>query len=369
MKSFTKNLPPSFTSFSLPRRPVFSTYAFRAPSECARDKGRSKRGTNITTVSMLHPHQGFLSRLTNGILPVVSLASLLLGGAALASGGEHAAGAHEALTPNAPVLFHVGPLPVTNSMVLMWVVSAVIILVAHLATRNIKDTPEGLQNFVEWIVESLRNFLESVIGRDLTAQTFWFFASAFIFILTANWFGLLPGVGTIGWGIPDAEGNLNHISEPLFRGANADLNMTLAMSIVFFASWIFWALKANGLGGFLMHIFGPRGESKGVLKLLMIVVFLSVGVLEVVSIMFRPVSLSFRLYGNVFAGETMLEAMAGLVKPLAPIIPIPFYFLELLVGFVQSLVFMLLTAVFTLLICDHGDGHDDAHAAHEGDAH
>jgi F-type H+-transporting ATPase subunit a len=110
-----------------------------------------------------------------------------------------------------------------------------------------------------------------------------------------------------------------------------------------------------------MHIFGPRGDSKGLLKVLMVVVFLSVGVLELVSILFRPVSLSFRLYGNVFAGETMLEAMSNLVPALAPLIPVPFYFLELLVGFVQALVFTLLTSVFTLLICDHGDGHDEAH--------
>jgi len=298
------------------------------------------------------------ARLRAGILPVLGCVSLLLGNVAIASEAAHAAGGHEeALTPNAPVLFHLGPLPVNNSMVLMWVVCAIIILVARAATKDIKETPEGLQNFVEWIVESLRNFLENILGRALTTQTFWFFASAFIFILTANWFGLIPGVGTVGWGTPDASGSLHHISEPLLRGANADLNMTLAMSIVFFAGWLYWALKANGVGGFIMHIFGPRGDSKGVMKIMMIVVFLCVGVLELVSIMFRPVSLSFRLYGNVFAGETMLEAMSNLFKPLAPIIPIPFYFLELLVGFVQALVFTLLTSVFTLLICDHGDGH------------
>lgn len=275
--------------------------------------------------------------------------------------GAHAEHAHESLTPDAPVVFHLGPLPVTNSMILMWIVAAVVILVARAATKDIKQTPEGLQNFVEWIVESLRNFLESILGRALTAQTFWFFATAFTFILTANWFGLIPGVGTIGWGVPDAEGRLSHISEPLLRGANADLNATLAMSVVFFAGWIFWALKANGIGGFFMHIFGPRGQSKGFLKILLVVVFFCVGGLEVISILFRPVSLSFRLYGNVFAGETMLEAMSNLYKPLAPLIPVPFYFLELLVGLVQALVFTLLTSVFTLLICDHGDGHEEGH--------
>ncbi len=322
-----------------------------------------------------------------GFLPVLGCVSLFLSGMATAaevggqgavslaavaevahgaaSTGAHEAAAHEAaLTPNAPVLFHLGPfhlgpLPVNNSMVLMWVVSIVIILVARAATKDLKENPEGLQNFVEWIVESLRDFLENILGRALTAQTFWFFASSFIFILTANWFGLLPGVGTLGWGTPDGSGALNHISEPLFRGANADLNLTLAMSVVFLVAWFYWGLRANGVGGFLLHIFGPRGDAKGFLKLILILVFLCVGVLELVSIMFRPVSLSFRLYGNVFAGETLLETMSNLVKALAPVITIPFYFLELLVGFVQALVFTLLTAVFTLLICDHGDGHAD----------
>jgi F-type H+-transporting ATPase subunit a len=282
-------------------------------------------------------------------------------------GDDHGHHHHE-LPAHAPVLTHIGPFPINNSMVLTWAVAGLIIFFAQMATRNVKEVPDGAQNFWEWMVESLRNFLEGIIGRDLTRKTFWFFASVFIFILASNWFGLIPGVGTVGWGPTNAQGGLAYIDTPLLRGGNADLNMTLAMAIIFFGCWIYWALKANGPGGFFMHIFGPRGESKGLLKVLMVVVFFCVGILEVVSIMFRPVSLSFRLYGNVFAGETMLEAMANLYPPLAPIIPIPFYFLELLVGFVQALVFTLLTAVFTLLICEHHEephhGEGEAAAAH-----
>jgi len=242
-------------------------------------------------------------------------------------------------------------------MILTWIVAIGIIVFAQYATREVKEVPDGAQNFWEFLVESLRNFLESIIGRHLVAKTFWFFATIFIFILFTNWFGLLPGVGTIGWGIPEAPGSfaLKHVSIPLFRGVSADLNMTLAMSCIFFGCWIVWALQANGPGGFLLHIFGPKGETTGVMKLLMVVVFAIVGLLEVVSIAFRPISLAFRLYGNIFAGENMLESMANLVPALAPIIPIPFYFMELLVGLVQALVFMLLTAVFTLLICSHGE--------------
>ena len=281
-----------------------------------------------------------------------------LGGFSNAHGGDVGHPEH-ALSPEAPILFRVGPLPVSNSMVVMWVVALIIILVAALATRKMSRIPEGLQNFVEWIVESVLGFLESVVGRDLAVKTFWFFGSVFVFVLSANWFGLLPGVGSIGWGSVDSHG-VFHVARPLLRGANADLNLTFAMATVFFTAWIYWALKSNGVAGVLFHIFGPRGESKGPLKVLLIVVFLAVGVLEVVSIAFRPVSLSFRLYGNVFAGETMLEAMASLVPSLAWLIPVPFYFMELLVGFAQALVFTLLTSVFTLLICDHGGGaHSD----------
>jgi F-type H+-transporting ATPase subunit a len=188
----------------------------------------------------------------------------------------------------------------------------------------------------------------------LTERTFWFFATVFIFILASNWAGLIPGVGSVGWGHGTPHGF--KIDQPLFRGGNADVNMTLAMALVFFACWIFWALQEVGPLGVLKELFGPKGESSGALKLLLIVVFFAAGCLEVVSILFRPVSLSFRLYGNIFAGENMLETMAKLVPGLGWLVQIPFYFLELLMGLVQAVVFTLLTAVFTLLICQHEEG-------------
>jgi len=281
--------------------------------------------------------------------------------------GDHAEGEHHGLTTFAPPIFwgfggnaatkKIGPFAMTNSMIVTWLVAIGIIVFAQTATRQIKEVPDGAQNFWEWLVESLHNFLESIIGHELVKKTFWFFATLFIFILFTNWAGLIPGVGTIGWGMPNAQGGLEHITTPLFRGVNADLNMTLAMASIFFACWLWWAISANGFGGFILHIFGPKGKTEGFMKVMMIVVFALVGVLEVVSIMFRPVSLSFRLYGNVFAGENMLESMANIVPALSWLVPIPFYFMELLVGVVQALVFMLLTAVFTLLICQHEEGH------------
>jgi F-type H+-transporting ATPase subunit a len=270
---------------------------------------------------------------------------------------EPAKAEHEALSLKAEGLFRIGKFTVTNSMLVTWVVAILIIVFAQAATRNIKNVPSGIQNFWEWLVEGLYKFLESVIGSDLVKKTYWFFATVFIFILFLNWFGLIPGVGTIGWGHYDPATNSFHVERPLLRGANADLNLTFAMAAVFFVLWFIWAIQANGIGGFIMHLFGPKGDTHGLLKVLMVVVFFLVGWLEVVSILFRPISLSFRLYGNIYAGENMLESMSHLVPSLSWLIPIPFYFMELLVGVVQALVFMLLTAVFTLLIAQHEPGH------------
>ncbi len=245
--------------------------------------------------------------------------------------------------------------PITNSMVVTWIVALGLIVFARLTTRDMKQVPGGAQNLLEWLVGGLYGFLESIIGPHLVKRTFWFFATVFIFILSANWVGLIPGVGTIGWGHQTPQGFV--IDQPLFRGANADLNMTLAMALVFFACWIIWALREVGPLGFLKELFAPKGESTGILKVLMIVVFFAAGCLEIISILFRPVSLSFRLYGNIFAGENMLETMSRMIPGLGWLLPIPFYFMELLVGLVQALVFMLLCAVFTLLICQHeGEG-------------
>jgi F-type H+-transporting ATPase subunit a len=243
--------------------------------------------------------------------------------------------------------------PITNSMVFSWIVAVGLIVFAQVATREMKPVPDGAQNFWEWLVEGLYTFLEDIIGSHLVERTFWFFASVFIFILTANWLGLIPGMGTIGWGHQSAHGF--RIDQPVFRGANADVNLTLAMALVFFACWIVWAIREDGPVGFLKELFAPKGQTDGLMKVVMVIVFFASGCLEIVSILFRPVSLSFRLYGNIFAGENMLEAMSTLVPRLSWLLPIPFYFMELLVGVVQALVFMLLTAVFTLLICQRDE--------------
>ena len=173
-------------------------------------------------------------------------------------------------------------LPITNSMVVTWIVAAGLIVLAQRSTRRMAQVPGGAQNLFEWLVESLYVLLESIIGRHLVQRTFWFFATVFIFILAANWVGLVPGVGSIGWGHHTPHGFA--IEQPLLRGANADLNMTLAMALVFFACWIVWALQEVGIGGVFKELFAPKGDTTGLLRLLMIVVFFAAGCLEVISI-------------------------------------------------------------------------------------
>jgi F-type H+-transporting ATPase subunit a len=251
-------------------------------------------------------------------------------------------------------LFHLGPLVITNSALVSYVVAAIIITVSQLAMRNATLRPGALQNFVEWLVESLNKFLESILGPDLCKKTSWFFASVFIFILVSNWIALIPGVGTIGLGYGSNPLNLK-ITEPFIRGVNADVNMTLAISLIFFALWIVWTLQANGIWGTLLHIFGPKGGQTGVVGAVFVVIFLAVGVIEVISIMARPIALTFRLFGNIYGGEVMMEKTMTMVPALSWLIPLPVYFFESIVGFVQALVFFLLTAVFTAMICRHDD--------------
>jgi F-type H+-transporting ATPase subunit a len=270
------------------------------------------------------------------------------------------------LPQSAAVIGHVPGigLPITNSMVVTWIVAAGLILFARIATRKMQAVPSGAQNFWEWMVESLYEFLEEIVGRGLIRKTFWFFATLFIFILFTNWFGLIPGVGTIGWGEPK-EGSsilLAHVSRPLLRGGNADLNMPLAMAMLFFFFWTIWAFQVNGVKGVFAHIFGLKGDVSVAIRYFMMVIFFAVGFIEILSICFRPIALTFRLYGNIFAGENLLEAMSNVVTHPAwakavfsVLLPVPFYFMEILVGFVQALVFMLLCAVFTAVMCKHDE--------------
>lgn len=174
--------------------------------------------------------------------------------------GSHSAASPEVkehgLTQEAVDIARVFGLPITNSMFVTWLTAIGLIAFAQIATRRMKLVPDGAQNFCEWLVETLYDFLQGIIGRQLVQRTFWFFASIFIFILAANWVGLIPGSDTVGWGHRTAEGF--RIDRPLFRGATADLNMTLAMALVFFACWMVWAFQELGPLGVLRELFAPK---------------------------------------------------------------------------------------------------------------
>ncbi len=264
------------------------------------------------------------------------------------------AAADKTLPMEAPTLFYVFGLPVTNSSLVSVAVALIIVLLMIPATVRPQLIPTGVQNFWEWVIEGFQGLLSSIMGEKLARDTFWFFTTIFIFILFSNLLALTPGVGSIK--IPGPNGEML----PLLRGVNADVNTTLAMALVFFFMWFFWGFKYNGVVGFFQHIFGSKASFKGLAGIALSFVFILVGLIEVISIAFRPVSLSFRLFGNIYGGEVLLESMLYMHPIWSWLIALPFYFFELLVAFVQSLVFCLLTAVFTAIMCRH----DEEHAHH-----
>jgi F-type H+-transporting ATPase subunit a len=225
--------------------------------------------------------------------------------------------------------------------------------------------PSGIQNLFEAIVETLYITFEGIVGKHMIPKVFPLIGTLFVFILAANWFGLVPGVGTIGFGVPGkAPLSLEEVTEPLLRPANADLNMTLGMALFFMGWWLFWTIQEVGVIGFLKHMFAPKGGLKGALYFALLPLFAFVGVIEVISIAIRPVSLSFRLFGNMYAGETLLHTMSALGATLpfplnwicSIVFPLPFYFLELLVGLLQAFVFAMLCAVYIKLSTEHEEG-------------
>ena len=252
----------------------------------------------------------------------------------------------------------------TNSMLVAAIVVLVVLWWARKATKSMELVPGGTQNSFEAVVEFLYDMLEGIVGKHMVGRAFSLLATLFIFILFANWFSLIPGVGSIGWGheVPD---HGFEVQVPLLRPTTADLNMTLGMALVAFCLWLYWTISEVGVWGFLVHTFGPKGGLKGAMKLIFAIIFFFVGVIEVVSILVRPVSLSLRLFGNVFAGETLLSSMITLGQTLgfppivtyvmSLIVPVPFYFLELLVGLLQALVFTLLCAVYIQLSTTHDE--------------
>jgi F-type H+-transporting ATPase subunit a len=230
--------------------------------------------------------------------------------------------------------------------------------------------PHKAQNFMELVVEFLYNRVVGIVGEKQAKLAFPLLGTLFIYILVSNWFGLIPGVGTIGFGESTGPLTVHEVHDPLLRPPTADLNATLALSVYAFLVWFYLTIKELGFWGFIMHTFGPKGGLKGIMGFVVGLVFLFVGVIEIVSIILRPMTLSVRLYGNIFAGESVLHTLGGLLDKMgAPwdfiggvLFPFPFYFMELLVGLLQAIVFTLLCSVYIQLSTTHDDhGHEEEH--------
>lgn len=308
----------------------------------------------------------------------------------------------------AETLFHVGPIPVTNSMLTMFIVMGALIFVGWLIARGAKEVPGRGQSLLEMIIEFLMGLVEASAGRRLGRQIFPLVGGIFIFILVANYSGLLPGVGTIGFyetetvesgaevgepenneETPSAEGEQEEndgessqirvfdiaatgstatsvtataaeepaegeeaekVLIPYLRAPNADLNMTLAMALVTFTAVQILGIKAHGFGGRIKHMANPP--------------FLFP--IELISEFSRIISLSARLFGNVFAGEVLLGVMyamgAAIKIAIVPFLfPVVFLFLELMFGAIQALVFALLTLIYIALAAEGGHDEHEAH--------
>jgi F-type H+-transporting ATPase subunit a len=284
---------------------------------------------------------------------VKSLAKLILFLSPL--GTLYAAG--DGVKVTADQITSIGGLPISNSMITSWIISLLLIILIKVLVGKPQLIPTKGQLILESVIGGIRGIIEPIVGKKVFFPSFWLLSGLFFFILIQNWSGLLPGVGTIGYGYT-VEDHFK-ISKPLIRPGNADLNMTLALALVANLFWVYFIVKFAGLKAIVKDWFGNKADKSEVSSLIfgfLGVIFLAVGFIEVVSILFRPVSLTFRLFGNVFGGESLLHSMFYLVPQLKWILPVPFYFMEVLIGLVQALVFMLLISVYLGLICNHDEG-------------
>ena len=319
------------------------------------------------------------------------LATALLFGATLT-----ATAAEGGVSPYGYELFSILGIPITNAFVTGLVFAAVLLLLLRRFALNPQRLPSKGQLVVETIFKGVMDMMEPIVGKRMVRPSFPIVASLFLFILIQNWSGLLPGVGAFG-GYDTTEDaqplqaeqvaermradeEINVVDgefyaaedtrfEYLFRPANTDINNTIALAIAAHIAWLILIFRHEGWKSILNHIFGNKADKKDVgatMWFALIPVFLLVGFIELVSIAIRPLTLSARLFGNIYGGESMLDKIMSIAPWYIPV-GLPFYMLELLVGFVQAMVFALLVSVYIGLMCNHGDDHehgdgDQAHA-------
>lgn len=246
----------------------------------------------------------------------------------------------------ADAVFTVLGFTVTNTILATWLAMLVIIAIAILATRRLALVPTGVQNFFEIALEKLLGFAEGVAGVDNGRRFFPVVATIFLFVIVNAWISLFPGFGSIE--IVGHEGEKVH----LFRGGLTDINTPLALAIISFIFVEYWGISSLGFSRYMSRFFNFRQLLKGKL---MGLVDVFVGLLELLSEFIRMVSFTFRLFGNMTAGEILLLVVVFLMPW---VLVLPFYGLELLIGFVQALIFAGLTLVFgTMAVAHHGEGH------------
>jgi F-type H+-transporting ATPase subunit a len=272
-----------------------------------------------------------------------------------------AAGPLVAATP--PALFHIGPLPVSNSMICTWIVALLILVVVRLSTWNIKMIPSGMQNLLEVLCEAWEDLAGGVLEPKVVRWVFPFATTFFLFAVVANFVDLIPGVGSIGYGQRDTASSLplalSETSTPFFRPPTSDANLTFAMASIFFVMSLYWAVKYNGPIGLIKHVFGVKVATNKFAFVPLFLLFIFIGIMETFSILFiRPVALALRLYGNVYGGETMLTMSLGQKSIVASVLlSLPGYFFETAVCVLQAFVFAMLTIAFVGTLCTPSEDH------------
>jgi F-type H+-transporting ATPase subunit a len=267
---------------------------------------------------------------------------------------EHESPSNEIVHENtlfAEPIFHIGSFPVTNSLINSWVVVLIVLILSLTIKSKVSQVPKGIQNVFESIIEMFLGIFDSITGsRERSLKFFPFVFCFFIFILISNWMGLLPGIGSIGQVVSE---HGEKIFIPYLRGGTADLNTTLSLAIIgVVASHIFGIIAIGGwnyLNKFInikAFLEIPKKVMKDPTILIVNPIKAFVGLIEIIGEVAKVASLSFRLFGNVFAGEVLLASMSAL---LAFGLPIPFMFLEVIVGLIQALIFsMLILAYLTM---------------------
>jgi F-type H+-transporting ATPase subunit a len=254
----------------------------------------------------------------------------------------------EEISLSAEPIYHLGSFTITNSLLNTWLVVLIIIALAILVKRKISMIPRGIVNWFEVGIEEALNLFDQVTGsREKSLKVFPLIFTFFIFILLNNWLGLIPGLNAIGY---IKEQNQEAIFVPYFRGGTTDLNTTLALSLIAFFLIHVFGIIAVGIWKYFNKFINikalieiPKKFLKNPAVILINPIKFFVGLIEIVGEIAKVVSLSFRLFGNIFAGEVLLMSIALI---FAYVVPIPFLLLEIIVGLIQALVFSMLTLVF-----------------------